>query len=147
MRSNIAPKPLKIYIDENIAPQMANAFNIMQSHLNKEEKKSIEVYSIADVCGEGVDDEEWIPIIAKDNSIVITQDRRIQHSRHQRELYQSEGIGVIFLKSQKNGMSFWEMFKHLVKWWDDIKAICRKNKPPFAFRQPGSTQKFVFWDD
>jgi hypothetical protein len=138
-------KLLKIYIDENMAPQIARALNVVQEHLNSEEKKAIEVISLKDAFHEGIKDEEWIPIIGKQNGIVITQDRRIWHSRHQRELYMQYGVGIIFLKSPKTGMTFWQMFKHLIEWWDDIKQIARKNKPPFSFRQPGSNKKFVEW--
>jgi hypothetical protein len=138
-------KLLKIYIDENMAPQLARALDVIQEHLNSEEKKAIKVISLKDEFHQGIKDEEWIPIIGEQGGIVITQDRRIWHSRHQRELYMQYGVGIIFLKSPKTGMTFWQMFKHLVEWWDDIKQIARKNKPPFSFRQPGSKQKFVEW--
>ncbi|MGE0772349.1 MAG: hypothetical protein AB7K37_11600 [Cyclobacteriaceae bacterium] len=140
-------RPLKIYVDENMAPQLARALNVIQEHLNNEEKKPIEVYSIKDAFNgrDGVEDEEWIPVVGEQAGIVITQDRRIQHSRNQRELYMKHGCGIIFLKSPKGGMTFWQMFKHLVKWWDDIKKIARQNKPPFSFRQPGNHNSFVEW--
>ena len=145
MQSNTAKKPLRIYIDENIAPQMAQAFDTVQSHLNCEEKREIKVLSIKEVFGKGALDEEWIPEVGKENGIVITQDRRIQKSRHQQELYKSNGVGIIFLKAPKGGMSFWGMFKHLVYWWEKIKNICVKNKTPFAYRQPGIRQNFEKW--
>lgn len=147
MHSSMQEKQLKIYIDENIAPQLARAMNIIQEHLNFEEKKAIEVLSLKEVYYEAIKDEDWIPKIGQENGIIITQDRKIQSSRHQRELYIQNGVGVIFLKSQKGGMTFWQMFKHLVTWWDDIKQIVRRNSPPFAFRQPGVNHKFVAWND
>lgn len=146
MQSTTAKKPLNVYIDENIAPQMAHAFSAVQSHLNKEEKRQIEVFSIKEKFGKGALDEEWIPKVGKEHGIVITQDRRIQQCRHQQELYKAHGVGIIFLKAQKGGMSFWDMFKHLVKWWDEIKRICVRNKTPFAYRQPGINQGFEDWN-
>ena len=137
---------IKIYIDHNYPYQLAEAFNIIQSHLNIEEKKSIEVLSIMKEFGQKVDDDKWIPKIGNKNGIIITLDRRIQRSRMERQLYIDNNIGVIFFHSSKPGLSFWEMFKHMVRWWDDIKSIVRTNKPPFAFRQPGSNEKFVLWD-
>jgi hypothetical protein len=138
-------KPLKIFIDENMAPQLARAMNVIQEHLNLEEKKAIEVISLKEFFHEGIKDEEWIPMIGEEHGVVITQDRRIQSSKHQRELYMQHGVGIIFLKCPKTGMSFWQMFKHIVEWWDDIKVIVRKNTPPFSFRQPGQNQKFIEW--
>ena len=43
MQSNSAHQPLKIYIDENMPKQLAVAFNIVQTHLNKKEKKYIKI--------------------------------------------------------------------------------------------------------
>lgn len=146
MPSNTVRKSLKIYIDENLAPQFAQAFNIIQEHLNLEEKKPIEVLSIKKEFGGGRLDEEWIPIVGAEKGIVITFDRRIQTSRHQKELYKRFGVGIIFLHSPKNGMSFWNTFKHLVRYWDDLKTIVRNNHPPFSFRQPGQNERFVSWD-
>ena len=147
MLLNMHERLLKIYIDENIAPHLARAMNIIQEHLNFEEKKAIEVLSLKDIFHEGIKDEEWIPLVGKEHAIIITQDRNIQFSKHQRTLYLSHGVGIIFLKSPKVGMTFWQMFKHLVDWWDDIKQIARHHKPPFAFRQPGQHQKFEEWDE
>ena len=140
-------KPLKIFIDENIAPQLARSLDIIQEHLNKEEKTAIKVFALKDYFKqEGIKDEEWIPIIGKEHGIVITQDRKIKFSKQQRELYLQHGVGIIFLKSPKTGMSFWQMFKHIVEHWEEIKAIVRKNDPPFSFRQPGQNHKFEPWN-
>lgn len=145
MRSNSVHKPLKIYIDENLPKQLAEAFNIIQIHLNKVEKKTIQVYSMKEI-DEGATDIDWFVKLKNDNAIILTQDRNIQRHKHERKSYLENGIGVIFFKLTKNGVSFWNTYKHLVKHWDDIKHICRKNDLPFSFRQPGMTQKFVKWD-
>ena len=83
------------------------------------------------VFGRGAKDEDWIPKIP--NSIVITQDYNIQTTRHQRDLYEKNKIGVFFIKSTKNGLSFWEMTKLLVVRWEEILKIIRKDKTPFAY--------------
>lgn len=146
MQSNTSPKLLKVYIDENIAPQLARSFNIIQEHLNLSEKRPIEVLSIKDTFGQGVLDEDWIPFVGQEGGVVLTYDRRIQNSRHQKELYKKHGVGIIFFKATKSGMSFWNTFKYLVRWWDDLKSIVRKNKPPFAFRQQGKNKRFEKWE-
>jgi hypothetical protein len=146
MPSNTVNNPLKVYIDENLAPQFAHAFNIIQTHLNFNEKKPIKVLSIKEEFGEGILDEEWIPLVGKEHGIVVTCDRRIQSNRHQQALYQQHGVGIVFLHNPKHGRTFWDTFKHFVKWWDKIKTICRRNKPPFAYRQPGQNNDFVEWN-
>ena len=135
----------KIYIDENLAPQLARAMNVIQEHLNTEEKKAIEVHSLKDAFTQGIKDEDWIPLVGQQEGVVITQDRHIQSSRHQRELYMSNGVGIIFLKCPKGGMTFWQMFVNIVNDWNKIKQIVRCNKTPFAFRKPGKNKNFEEW--
>ena len=80
-------EPLRIYIDENIAPQFLKALNLIEEHLNTGEKKAISVLSIQQEFGVGVKDEEWIPEVGKQKGIAISLNRRIQSSRAQGELY------------------------------------------------------------
>lgn len=145
MQSNSAHQPLKIYIDENMPKQLAVAFNIVQTHLNKKEKKEIEVYSMKEL-NEGASDIEWFNNLKGQNAIILTQDRNIQRHKHERKAYEDNGIGIIFFKHQKGGLTFWDTFKHLVNHWDEIKGICRKNNLPFAFKQAGFRTKFERWD-
>ncbi|MBO0324334.1 hypothetical protein J0X14_18645 [Muricauda sp. CAU 1633] len=144
MQSSSVHKPLKIYIDENLPRQFAEAFNIIQNHLNKSEKKSIEVYSMKDI-DEGATDIEWFQKLKNENAVILTQDRNIQRHKHEKKAYEENEIGIIFFKQPKGGISFWNAFKHLVKYWDDIKSICRKEKLPFSYRQPGQNKKFQKW--
>ena len=145
MPSSIVKKPLKLFIDENLPKQFAEAFNIIQSHLNTQEKKPIEVYSMKEI-NEGATDIEWFKKLKDENAIILTQDRNIQRHKHEREAYEKNGIGIIFFKQPKGGLSFWNAFKYIVKYWDEIKQICRKNELPFAYRQPGQNKKFIRWN-
>jgi hypothetical protein len=123
---------MKIYIDENMPPQLARALNIIQEALNNKENTNIQVLSVVDEFGKGTPDEEWIPKVS--GSIVITQDYNIQRTRHQRDLYIKHGVGMIFIKSSsKNGMSFWDFTQLLIKKWDDIRKKVRKGQFPFAY--------------
>jgi len=125
----------KIYIDANIAQQLAVGLNIFQNHLNKKEKWQFEVISISEKFGHGAKDEEWIPVLGSEKAIVITQDIHIQTTRHQRDLYNQHGLGVFFIKPPSNkGFSFWEMVILLIGHWEDIKNKSVKTKRPFAFR-------------
>lgn len=123
----------KIYIDENFAPQLAEALNVIQQHLNKTEKFKFEVLGIKAEFGQGALDEDWIKKVGEESGIVITQDLRIQTARHQYELYKQFGLGVFFFKPPSTGYSFWEMLEQLIKRWPEIKKLSR-TKPPFAFR-------------
>jgi hypothetical protein len=122
-----------IYIDENFSHHLADGLNIFQKHLNTNEKLQIQVLSIKEVFGKGVKDEVWIPLVGNEKGIVITQDLRIQTTRHQNELYKKHGLGVFFFKPPSSGFSFWEMVEQLIKRWPEIKKKSSDARP-FAFR-------------
>lgn len=122
-----------IYIDENFSHHLADGLNIFQKHLNLNEKLEIQVLSIKDKFGKGVKDEVWIPLVGGEKGIVITQDLRIQTTRHQNELYKKHGLGVFFFKPPSNGFSFWEMVEQIIKRWPEIKKKSAENRP-FAYR-------------
>jgi hypothetical protein len=124
----------KIYIDENFAPQLASGLDVFQNHLNLKEKNKYQVLSIKTEFGEGVEDEVWIPIAGHQGSIVITQDIKIQTTRHQRDLYHKFNLGVFFIKAPSNkGFSFWEMVQHIIKRWEEIKLKSGRTRKPFAY--------------
>lgn len=96
MPSNSA-KPLNIYIDENIPKQLASAFNVVQTHLNKREGRPINVLYMKDL-NEGATDMEWFEALRDEDAVIITYDQNIQRRKHERESYQKNKIGLIFLK-------------------------------------------------
>ncbi|MDQ2719444.1 MAG: hypothetical protein M3Z26_06745 [Bacteroidota bacterium] len=125
----------KIFIDENLPPQIARGLHILQQPQNAKEGLKVDVHSIKDFFGEGSKDEEWIPKVGKMKGIVITQDYRIQSLKHQRELYKQHGVGILFFSPpSKTGFSYWEMVKQVVTRWEKIKGIIKKEKTPFAYR-------------
>ncbi|MEX2477632.1 MAG: DUF5615 family PIN-like protein [Gracilimonas sp.] len=122
---------MKFYFDENITPQIARALAILQEPRQNEK---IEVYTIRDAFGKGAPDEEWIPKVAAEDGIVVTQDMNIHRTRHQRELYRQHGLGVVFFKPpSKSGYSYWEMIEKLIEAWPQIKKIGKTERKPFAF--------------
>lgn len=123
----------KIYIDENFAMQLAKGLNVFQEHLNRKEHLKIQVLSIKERFGLGALDEDWIPILGKEGAVVITQDLRIQSTRHQNELYKKYGLGVFFFKPPSKGYSFWGMVEQIIKRWPEVKKKTQ-NRRPFAFR-------------
>lgn len=122
-----------IYIDENFSHHLADGFDIFQQHLNSKEKIQIKILSIKTAFGKGVKDEVWIPLVGKENRIVITQDLKIQTTRHQNELYKKHGLGVFFFKSPSGGYTFWDMVEQLVKRLPEIKKKSTDSRP-FAYR-------------
>ncbi|MFH2095125.1 MAG: hypothetical protein ABIJ16_05445 [Bacteroidota bacterium] len=123
---------MRIYFDANMPRKLAHALNIIQEALNFHENTDIEVISTVDVFGDNAPDEVWIPQVT--NSIVITQDYRIQRTKHQTDLYQQYGLCMVYLKPPSNkGMSFWEMTKVLINKWDEIRKLSKKSNFPAAY--------------
>ena len=123
---------MKFYIDENIPKQIGHALRILQEPMRSTE--DVEVFNIIDEFGPGTADEDWIPEIAKSDSVVITQDYNIQRTRNQRILYQEHGLGIVFLKPpSKGGFGYWMTVKKIIDAWEEIKKVSRKEKRPFAY--------------
>ena len=128
-------KEFYVYIDENLPPQIARALQLLQQPMNGKENVTISIYSIKDVFGQGITDEEWIPRIGEMKGVVLTQDLRILSIRHQRELFKEHGVGIFFFSPpSKSGFGYWELVKQIIERWEKIKSIIRKERTPFAYR-------------
>jgi hypothetical protein len=124
-----------IYIDENMPSSLARGFNILQTPESKKFTIPLEVRSIKDDFGSGVQDEEWIPAAGENDSCIITQDINIHRIKHQRVLCEQYNLGMFYFKPpSKNGFKYWDMLSLLVKHWPDIITIAFKEKKPFAFQ-------------
>lgn len=124
-----------IYVDENLAPLLAKGFDLLQGPLNHDLEDPIEVKSIGEAFGRGTKDEEWIPKVSKDKDCVLTQDTNINRIKHQRELCEKQGLGMIYFKPpSKTGFKYWEMVQLMVKHWPEIIKKANKEKRPFSFK-------------
>lgn len=120
---------MRFYFDENISPNIAEALAILQ---NPRIDEKIKVSTIRDEFGPGTPDEVWIPKVAENDGIVITQDFNIQRARHQRELYKKHGLGVVFFRPPKKGYKYWDLVKFIINRWDNVKMSVEKSNKPFA---------------
>ena len=134
---------MKVYFDENFPPQIAKALQILHSGKNRE---GIKVLNVSDVYGRGADDDRWIVEVAKKNGFIVTQDLNIHRSRQQKEIYVNSGCGIIFIKPpSKTGYTYWQFVHRIFCRWNDVVAICKKKKPPFALILRPNSMKFDEW--
>ena len=61
---------MKIFIDENMPPQLAEGLSILE----KPNNEGVEVYSIQKEYGRGILDEDWIPKVGSSKGIVIIKE-------------------------------------------------------------------------
>lgn len=133
-----------IYIDENMPSVFAQGFHILQEPLSAKLnlRDKIEVKSIKLEFDEGVEDEEWIPRLKGRKACVITQDYNIQRIRHQRVLCEEFGLGMFYFRPpSKNGFSYWDMVKVMVKHWPEMLKKADREPRPFAFKITAGSSK------
>lgn len=122
---------MKIYIDENMPPQLADGLAILE----KPNNEGVEIYSIQKEYGRGIQDEDWIPQVGQVNGIVITQDSKMQRIKSQFRLLKEYKLGIFYLiPPGKRGYTYWEMVEKVVLNWKEIKDLAKRSKLPFAYR-------------
>src|SRR4051812_49080235 len=118
---------MRIYFDENISPGLVSGFKAFQDGRKSED---IQVCSVVDEFGRGEVDEVWIPKVAQQHGVIVTQDLNIHRARAQWELCNTNRVGVFFLKPSKLGWGYWESIRLTLKWWEEIKDLARNGKRP-----------------
>lgn len=122
---------MKIYIDENMPPQLSEGLSILE----KPNNENVDVYSIQKEYGRGIQDEDWIPQVGQVNGIVITQDTKMQRIKSQYELLKKYNLGVFYLIPPSNkGYTYWEMVEKIISNWKKIKDLSKTTKAPFAYK-------------
>lgn len=126
---------MKIYFDENTSPYICRALQELQRSRNVELKDPIEVISIEEQFGRSAKDEDWIPLVGAERAMVITHDFNIMRTRHQRELCERFGVGLVIIRppSKKKGLGYWEQVQLLVKYWLDIVKVASRKSGHYHF--------------
>lgn len=120
---------MRIYFDENFSPHIIKGFAALQDGRKSED---IQVFSIEEAFGKACADETWIPGIARQHGVAITQDNNIYRTPAQWELCKSNKIGIFFIHPPKSGWSYWAIVELLLKWWPRIKEATKEEKRPFG---------------
>jgi hypothetical protein len=126
---------MKIFLDENMSPNLCHGLQAFQKSLNAELKFPIQIFSIEEQYGRGAQDEDWVPLVGKERGMAITWDFNLMRTRHQRELCEKHGVGLVIIRanSKKQGMRFWEQVKLLVKYWEDVVKVASKKSGHFHY--------------
>lgn len=137
---------MKIFLDENTSPYLCKGLQEFQHSLNADLADKVSIFSIKEQFGMGAADEEWIPLVGKDRGVAITHDINITRTRHQRELCEKHGVGLIIIRptSKKHGLKFWEQVELLVKHWPAILKVAARKSGHYHYElQPRSGLKEV----
>ncbi|MCI0448619.1 MAG: hypothetical protein L0Y79_02395 [Chlorobi bacterium] len=117
-----------IYLAANLSPYVAEALNL----LNRKDFDKFRVYSTIDMFGEDAEDEDIIPVIGKENGILITKDYRLKIS-FQYELCKQHNLGMFFFKPEEKHLKHWDIVRLLIKNWEEMMSIIETKQRPFAY--------------
>lgn len=120
-----------IYLDENLPHHLAEGLDKLQQPLNKRNNTDFEVKSVASVFGRASADEDWIPRAGSQKAIAITCDSKIRSNKHQKKLYEENGLGMFFFPG---GIRYWDIVRILVDKWEDILKCISSTRAPFAYK-------------
>lgn len=87
---------MKFYFDENFSPYLIKGLKYIQSGRNAE---NAEILSIKDEFNAGCKDEEWIPVVASKNGVVITQDININRTKYLHALFTKHKLCVFYFRT------------------------------------------------
>lgn len=126
---------MTIYIDENLPPSIAVGLDALQKHRNDEYAEPIEVKTLKEVYGQGTDDVDWIPLLGKSESCVITNDIHILKRPHERSVFETHKVGVFIIQPPKGtGLGAWGLIKLIVNHWPEICKKSLEEKKSFSYR-------------
>lgn len=126
---------MKIFLDENMSPNLCHGLQCFQRSLNVDLKRPVQIFSIEEEYGKGAADEVWIPTIGKEHGMAITWDFNIMRTRHQRALCEEHGVGLVIIRalSKKHGMRFWDQVQLLVKHWEEVVKVATHKSGHFHY--------------
>ncbi len=73
----------------------------------------------------GMDDVEWIPVVAERGWVVITIDHHLRTRPHEASLAARSGLMCVNLRGAGN-LSRWEQLVRLVRHWEAVEAFIEK---------------------
>ncbi len=123
----------KIYLDENIPQSLAEGLRALDRPNNRKDS-NCDILFLPDSLGKGAKDKDWIPMLGREQAIMVTQDYNIHRNNSERDLYQKHGLGLIVVRlPSKKGGTYWDLVQQLVRHWIEIRTIALTQHPPFIY--------------
>lgn len=132
---------MRIYFAENFSPHLVAGIRAIQGGLRSED---VVVASVEEEFGRGSVDEVWIPSVASQHGVVLTQDLNIHRLRAQWELCKANKIGIFFFKPPRKSQawSYWQIVQLVIRHWPEIKKLTIGHSRPFGFVVELNKSKF-----
>ncbi len=65
--------------------------------------------------------------------IIITYDRDFRELKQKFPLYEQHNVGVVFYRSNKKVLRYWDIVVSFISGWEKLKAEINDDNPPFAY--------------
>jgi predicted nuclease of predicted toxin-antitoxin system len=127
--------------DENYSPKLAHGLNLLEQG-NTKHKPIAEIWHILDLAkslemtpenGQSFMDEEVVQIAGMVGGIILTQDKDFRRIKHLFPLFAEHHVGVIFFKTPKGPISYWDIITSFIKEWNKLKSKIQSDSPPFCY--------------
>jgi predicted nuclease of predicted toxin-antitoxin system len=132
--------------DENYSYRIAEGLNLLEGGNQKSPIPVTATHILSLTNGKtGEPDEVVIKIAGANKGIIFTKDKDFKQIKSVAPLYKAYKVGVVFLKQNKKGLSYWDNLKILVEKWEDLKSTLSKDTPPFVYQLSNEgVQRFQF---
>lgn len=117
--------------DAHCSQRLAEGLNLIEEGNTKSPLQSV-IKHIKSFAKGNATDIEIIGILKNEDAILITYDKDFRHDKAYFALYKKYQIGVIFFRSYKDVIHYWDIVKAFIKEWEDIKKMCSTEPKPFA---------------
>jgi len=119
--------------DENFSKHMAAALHLL-------EKSAFDDKSIVDVTSaelfmgkKGATDPQLYEAVGKANGIVFTKDKDFRHIKLYEKVIEEHRAKVLFFRSSKKVILFWDILTVIVNRWQYIKEKMDGDCPPYVY--------------
>jgi predicted nuclease of predicted toxin-antitoxin system len=119
--------------DENFSKNLAQGLHLLEKS-NPNSKISVDVTSAEVLMGKrGAKDEEIYEKVGKLNGVVITKDKDFKEIKLYESVIKEHRAKVLFFRSSKKLIFFWDILKATIDKWEDIKTKLDSNSPPYCY--------------
>lgn len=128
--------------DENYSPKLAEGLHLLEQG-NTKNKPVVEIWHILSLAKElGINpenpdssymDEEVIKIAGQKKGIILTQDKDFKRIKHLYPLFRDYKVGVVFFKTSKGSIGYWEIITSFIKGWNGLKKQIQQDATPFCY--------------
>jgi predicted nuclease of predicted toxin-antitoxin system len=116
--------------DNQCSQRLANGLNILEEG-NLLSPIQCQVKHIREFIPGSSTDEEVISLAIKLDGIIVTYDRDFKETKLRAKLYKENNVGVVFFRSYKNVLRYWEIVLSFINNWEKLKKMISETQKPF----------------